>query len=45
MSISKQLLVFICIICAVVLLNLYDGFIAKQTGKTPKQPEFIYLQD
>ena len=45
MRTSKQLLVFICIICAVVLLNIYDGFIAKQTGKVPQQHEFIYLQD
>ena len=45
MGISKQILVLICILSTLVLLHLYDGFIEKQTGKVPQQPEFIYLQD
>lgn len=45
MSLSKQILVLVCIISALVLLHLYDGFIAKRTGKSTQPLELISLQD
>ncbi|MBJ9953222.1 MULTISPECIES: hypothetical protein [Acinetobacter] len=45
MSISKQILIFISIIGAFLLLSCYDRFITQQTGKEIKQSTFIESQD
>jgi hypothetical protein len=45
MGLSKQILVLIGIIGALLLLNFYDGFIAKQTGKSTHPIEWSFLQD